>query len=1344
MKVMGNPKWMVCVMFLIFNQWDLVFSTEQPHCLLSGQSLPVETIIQSITESSGGIELQESFQLLALRKNEALPYIQKKLKTGSVWEKISLIKFIQYSSWPEVSTELIAIAADTKEHWLSRQGALYALGEIGNANVGAEILSILCDSNCPQSIQLVAISALARIGYEEASPVIRGFVENENPRIRLFACRALAEFGEPVNIQFLLTSLNHQDYIVRQDACGALAVLEGEDITLALSSMATNDFNESVRSVAQISLLKRKIRNQTQLDKLSILKKALEKAEHRTIPWIIKTTLKECGSEGKRHVKQVSGRDDEIGERASAFLIAQNCSPMVSLDDNVMSTNDVKIIARHASTPTHQTLMEYSINKAGSLLPPLGFTGTQKIKMKEGSADEDSSSRPLDHAYRPIDGGSFPFGTTALKESQARWGSMVDAFEENGDGWHYLGRVSHILQDMSSPLHVFAVQHLTFGCKFESYWETSDSKLRDVLNSIGGPLHSSSPLPEESMAKLDSFTQERLKYRFATSCPEKNNDDVRGWIDVLAWITYFRSTFWGEVKFGSSSRGSATSFYTTGTDFIDGYVGSKINILHTMFNGNIKYIDGWTDNYYEITDRKGYVFRWMSWSDIDDWGSCGRNWANGKQDSSIRVGGSDDDDNGVRITGRFWFDTRELGKDSSGSYNRKCYPNKYPNGDPMVDDLHLYYGKYGYPLAVRYNAGLLGLANRRITVKTNCGTAYFSLGRKDNLGNGQDFTTGTNGSDFYFVAKSSVTIEAPYENSSKYLFNRWLKNGKLYSMNKNITINTAYNWIPQGGEVYIAEYSIPTLTRIEVSGSSSVQENSFAQYTCKAFYSNGTSAIINPQWTDNSIYASISSAGTLTTLSVNSDKNVTITASYTSGGVTKTDTHALIITDIPVTLEYISIAGSSSVNEGASATYTCKATYSDSTTLTVIPTWSIISGIAYASINSNGKLTAGSDTYDQEVVVQAVYGGKTDTYTVTINVDNTPYYVVTFATGDHGEIISGQTVQQIEEGSSATAPTILEDSGWEFIGWDTVFDNVTSDLTVTALYTEKDSKPDWQSPQGLLNSMTVYAQIYSSGNQIGTDIGSLLSVWDSSGNIAGVAEVVDGVNGKLFILSVYNDNTIEDGMVLKLYDGADGEIYEVGGSFSFESGTSVGSLSNPEGFSLSGEDISYLQISLVSGWNWISFSVLPDEATLGNVFAELESIADQDKILSANGLNATYYQGQWYGTLQLLEPGLMYKLKTANSDILTVSGQPVDPATQIHLVAGWNWLGYTLCENAAFSTVMDNFPANNNNYITNQFGKNLTYWDGQWYGMMSEMKPGLGYMMKVSQECTLSFSEVQQ
>ena len=70
--------------------------------------------------------------------------------------------------------------------------------------------------------------------------------------------------------------------------------------------------------------------------------------------------------------------------------------------------------------------------------------------------------------------------------------------------------------------------------------------------------------------------------------------------------------------------------------------------------------------------------------------------------------------------------------------------------------------------------------------------------------------------------------------------------------------------------------------------------------------------------------------------------------------------------------------------------------------------------------------------------------------TVQATYTQNPVYTVTFVDWD-GSIIA--TVK-VEEGKSAVKPDDPIREGYTFIGWDKSFDNVTSDLTVTALYEE--------------------------------------------------------------------------------------------------------------------------------------------------------------------------------------------------------------------------------------------------------------------------------------------------
>ena len=76
------------------------------------------------------------------------------------------------------------------------------------------------------------------------------------------------------------------------------------------------------------------------------------------------------------------------------------------------------------------------------------------------------------------------------------------------------------------------------------------------------------------------------------------------------------------------------------------------------------------------------------------------------------------------------------------------------------------------------------------------------------------------------------------------------------------------------------------------------------------------------------------------------------------------------------------------------------------------------------------------------------YANITSDLTITAQYEKIIYHTVTFIDYD-GSVLKTQTV---ENGGSATAPDSPSRYGYKFIGWDKSFNNITSDLTVTAQY----------------------------------------------------------------------------------------------------------------------------------------------------------------------------------------------------------------------------------------------------------------------------------------------------
>ncbi|MBE0602495.1 MAG: hypothetical protein IH611_02560, partial [Deltaproteobacteria bacterium] len=129
----------------------------------------------------------------------------------------------------------------------------------------------------------------------------------------------------------------------------------------------------------------------------------------------------------------------------------------------------------------------------------------------------------------------------------------------------------------------------------------------------------------------------------------------------------------------------------------------------------------------------------------------------------------------------------------------------------------------------------------------------------------------------------------------------------------------------------------------------------------------------------------------------------------TSGGVTRTAAKSVTVANVAATLTGISVSGASSVNEGGTSAYAVTATWSDGTTSSVTPTWSLSS--VYASINSSGTLTAALVSSNQTVTVNASYtsGGVTRTAAKSVTVANVAVVLTGIAISGPASVNEGTT-----------------------------------------------------------------------------------------------------------------------------------------------------------------------------------------------------------------------------------------------------------------------------------------------------------------------------------------------
>lgn len=126
-----------------------------------------------------------------------------------------------------------------------------------------------------------------------------------------------------------------------------------------------------------------------------------------------------------------------------------------------------------------------------------------------------------------------------------------------------------------------------------------------------------------------------------------------------------------------------------------------------------------------------------------------------------------------------------------------------------------------------------------------------------------------------------------------------------------------------------------------------------------------------------------------------------------------------------------------SMNKGSATIKVNSQTVSSGSQFTInLGTNNTVSSVT-ATVNGGNKNASGTVSFSELVY--------TVTYTTVVN------YTVTFVDYD-GTVLKTQTVV---EGSSATAPSDPTRDGYIFVGWDRSFVNVTSNLTVTALYEQQ-------------------------------------------------------------------------------------------------------------------------------------------------------------------------------------------------------------------------------------------------------------------------------------------------
>lgn len=278
-------------------------------------------------------------------------------------------------------------------------------------------------------------------------------------------------------------------------------------------------------------------------------------------------------------------------------------------------------------------------------------------------------------------------------------------------------------------------------------------------------------------------------------------------------------------------------------------------------------------------------------------------------------------------------------------------------------------------------------------------------------------------------------------------------------------------------------------------------------------------------------------------------------------------------------------------------------------------------------------------------------------------------------------------------------------------------------------------EPDWTiNPEDFENSMGIIG-LLKINDITSSDSEDKLAAF-SGDELRGVQylEYIPQADAYLVFLDVHSNN-LNEVITFKIWDASAGIVYSriTPISLPFEPDSLVGTVSNPQIFATDNK-VDY-EIPLNEGWNWVGHFLYNEDST--NLDLTLESIEAQtgDEIKTLDGNTYANYDdiNGWNGPLNVegISPEKLYKLKVSQDDVLTITGEIIDPVTRtINLVNKWNWIGFISVRNQSVTEAFGNLSPSEGDLIKGQ--SQFAVYDPLlgWIGSLKTMVPGRGYMYK--------------
>lgn len=275
--------------------------------------------------------------------------------------------------------------------------------------------------------------------------------------------------------------------------------------------------------------------------------------------------------------------------------------------------------------------------------------------------------------------------------------------------------------------------------------------------------------------------------------------------------------------------------------------------------------------------------------------------------------------------------------------------------------------------------------------------------------------------------------------------------------------------------------------------------------------------------------------------------------------------------------------------------------------------------------------------------------------------------------------------------------------------------------------------PDWELSPYYQYNMQVIAEIYID-DELSLDPNDKIGAFVDD-ECRGIAAPDPDLGGLVF-LSIGSNEVSGETISFRIWNVDVCAECPVTETIIFENQAQIGTPADPYSFQCGQHELS---LDFGEGYTWISVNINPGSMHPDDLFDGLQP-CQNDRIISQTAF-AVYHNNAWLGSLTGISEDEMYKMQLCSQQSLIIEGEPseIHPLT---LGEGYTWLGYLPHENLSVNDALETLQpaANDDNRIISQDAFAVFY-EGQWVGSLTQMQPGKGYIIQLSQESTLVYPE---